>query len=461
MNPPETTTLREKLSGTVVTAADPGYDTARAVWNGDIDRRPAVVAECATREDVVTALAFGREKGLEITVRGGGHSFSGSAVADDGLVIDLGGLRRITVDPDARTARAGGGAVWADLDETTQRYGLATVGGTVSDTGVGGLTLGGGFGWLTAKHGLTIDNLLSAEVVTADGRILRASEVEHPDLFWALRGGGGNFGVVTEFEFRLHRVGLAEVGLFFWTLADAPDAMRFAKDVIATLPPGTGSMLVGITAPPAPFVPPEHHFAPGLALVVAGFDGPERHERLVERIRGGLPTAFELLTPMPYAELQKLLDPTAPRGILAYEKSLYVSSLSEKVIDVIAARLPDKASPTTVMPIVPLQDTFSTVPDDATAFGGPRTPGFVIGLAATAPTPELLAADRAWVRSLWEELLPHSNNYGGYLNFMNEYDEDRVRTAFGAEKYARLAAIKAVYDPDNVFHHNANIRPAE
>ncbi|MBB5855791.1 FAD-binding oxidoreductase [Amycolatopsis umgeniensis] len=461
MNTPETTALRRKLSGTVVTAADPGYDTARAVWNGDIDRRPAVVVECACREDVVTAVAFGREKGLEITVRGGGHSFSGSAVVDDGLMIDLGGLRRVTVDPAARTALVGGGAVWADVDEATQRYGLATVGGTVSDTGVGGLTLGGGFGWLTAKHGLTIDNLLSAEVVTADGRILRASEASHPDLFWALRGGGGNFGVVTEFEFRLHRVGLAEVGMFFWTLEDAPKALRFAKEVIATLPQGTGSMLVGLNAPPVPFVPAEHHHAPGLALVVAGFDGPERHARLIERIRGGLPTAFELVSPMPYANLQKLLDPTAPRGILAYEKSLYVSSLSEEIIDLIAARLPDKASPMTVMPIVPLQDTFSTVHDDATAFGGPRTPGFVVGFAATAPTPELLAADRVWTRALWEELLPHSNNYGGYLNFMNEYDEDRVRTAYGAAKYARLAAIKTVYDPDNVFRHNANIRPAE
>ncbi|RSM55104.1 FAD-linked oxidoreductase [Amycolatopsis sp. WAC 01376] len=461
MNPSETTTLRRKLSGAVVTAADPGYDAARAVWNGDIDRRPAVVVECATREDVVTALAFGREKDLEITVRGGGHSFSGSAVADDGVLIDLGGLRRITVDPDTRTALVGGGAVWADVDEATQRYGLATVGGTVSDTGVGGLTLGGGFGWLTAKHGLTIDNLLSAEVVTADGRILRASEAEHPDLFWALRGGGGNFGVVTEFEFRLHRVGLTEVGMFFWTLENAAEVLRFAKEVIASLPSGTGSMLVGLTAPPAPFVPPEHHFAPGLALVVAGFDGPERQAPLIERIRGGLPAAFELVTPMPYADLQKLLDPTAPRGILAYEKSLYVDSLSEKVIDLIAARLPEKASPTTVMPLVPLQDTFSTVHHDATAFGGPRTPGFVLGFAATAPTPELLAADRDWARALWEELLPHSNNYGGYLNFMNEYDEDRVRTAFGAAKYARLAAIKAVYDPGNVFRHNANIRPAE
>ncbi|WP_410585136.1 FAD-binding oxidoreductase [Amycolatopsis sp. lyj-108] len=461
MNPSETTTLRRKLSGAVVTAADPGYDAARAVWNGDIDRRPAVVVECATREDVVTALAFGREKDLEITVRGGGHSFSGSAVADDGVMIDLGGLRRITVDPDTRTALVGGGAVWADVDEATQRYGLATVGGTVSDTGVGGLTLGGGFGWLTAKHGLTIDNLLSAEVVTADGRILRASEAEHPDLFWALRGGGGNFGIVTEFEFRLHRVGLTEVGMFFWTLENVAEVLRFAKEVIASLPSGTGSMLVGLTAPPAPFVPPEHHLAPGLALVVAGFDGPERQAPLIERIRDGLPAAFELVTPMPYADLQKLLDPTAPRGILAYEKSLYVDSLSEKVIDLIAARLPEKASPTTVMPIVPLQDTFSTVHDDATAFGGPRTPGFILGFAATAPTPEQLAADRDWARALWEELLPHSSNYGGYLNFMNEYDEDRVRTAFGAAKYARLAAIKAVYDPDNVFRHNANIRPAE
>ena len=453
-------TFRLAVTGTVRSAADDGYDEARRVWNNEIDRRPAVIVECATSGDVAAALAYAREAGLDVTVRGGGHSLGGSAVADGALTIDLRGLRAVTVDAEAKTARVGGGATWAELDAATQEHGLAVPGGTWSDTGIGGLTLGGGFGWLTGKYGLTIDNLASAEVVTADGRVLRASADEHPDLFWALRGGGGNFGVVTEFEFRLHPVEpLVQLGMFFWEAADGVEALRFLREIVAGLPDPTGVLVGAMCAPPAPFVPAEHHGKPGYSLIIAGFDGPEEHEKLVEQVRGGLPALFELVTPIPYVELQKLLEGMPP-GLLAYEKGLYVEDLSDEVIDVLVGQMPGRSSELSLVQIFPMRGAFAAAADEDTAFGGRRTPGYLIGTVAVALTPELHAADRAWVRAMWSALVPHAGNIGGYVNFMSEYEEDRVRASFGAQKYERLAAIKAEYDPENVFHHNANIRPS-
>ncbi len=454
------TTFRLAVTGAVRTAADEGYDEARKVWNGEIDRRPAVIVECASSGDVAAALAYAREAGLDVTVRGGGHNLGGSAIADGALTIDLRGLRTVTVDAEAKTARAGGGATWAEVDAATQAHGLALPGGTWSDTGVGGLTLGGGFGWLSGKFGLTIDNLLAAEVVTADGRVLRASADEHPDLFWALRGGGGNFGVVTEFEYRLHPVGpLVQLGLFFWEAADGAEALRFVREIVAGLPDAAGVLVAGLCAPPAPFVPAEHQGKPGYALIVTGFDGPEEHEKVVAQVRGGLPALFELVTSIPYVELQKMLE-GAPPGILAYEKGLYVEELSDDIVDVLVKQMPGRASELSLLQIFPMRGGYAAVADDATAFGGRRTPGYLIGTVAVALTPELHAADRAWVRAMWSALVPHAGNVGGYVNFMSEYEEDRVRASFGAEKYERLAGIKGVYDPENVFHHNANIRPS-
>ena len=454
------TTFRLAVTGAVRTAADDGYDEARKVWNGEIDRRPAVIVECATSGDVAAALAYAREAGLDVTVRGGGHNLGGSAVANGALTIDLRGLRTITVDAEAKTARVGGGATWAELDAATQEHGLAVPGGTWSDTGIGGLTLGGGFGWLTGKYGLTIDNLISADVVTSDGQVLRASADEHPGLFWALRGGGGNFGVVTEFEFRLHPVGpLVQLGMFFWEAADGTEALRFLREIVADLPDPTGVLVGAMCAPPAPFVPAEHHGKPGYALIIAGFDGPEEHEKVVEQVRGGLPALFELVTPIPYVQLQKLLE-GAPPGLLAYDKGLYVEELSDEIIDVLVGQMPGRASELSLVQIFPMRGAFAAAADEDTAFGGRRTPGYLIGSVALALTPELHAADRAWVRAMWSALVPHAGNVGGYVNFMSEYEEDRVRASFGAQKYARLAAIKAEYDPENVFHHNANIRPS-
>ena len=437
---------------------DPGYDDARRVWNGEIDRKPAVIAQVTGTADVAACLAYARSNGLDVTVRGGGHNLGGAAVADGAVMIDLSGLRTVLVDPETRTARAAGGALNADLDAATQAHGLAVPAGTYSDTGIGGLTLGGGFGWLTSEHGLAIDNLISAEVVLADGRVVRASADSHPDLFWALRGGGGNFGVVTEFEYRLHPVSpLVDAGFFFWELDCGRDALRLARELVPTLG-NTGLMIVGMTAPPAPFVPPEHHGKLGYALILAGFDGAEAFAALSKRVRAALPPLFDMVTPLPYTELQHMQDGIGYHGNFAYEKAVYADDLSDGIIDVLVRTLPDKASPMTATPIALLGGAYADVPDHATAFGGPRRTSFVVGLTAICPAPELLAPDRAWVRSTWEQLLPYASNTGGYVNFMADYEQDRVKVAYGA-KYERLSRIKAVYDPDNVFHHNGNITP--
>ncbi len=453
--------LRAQLTGRVIGRSDLDYDTARSVWNGDIDRRPAAIARCTGPADVAAAIAFGREHGLQISVRGGAHGFWGAAAPEGGLVIDLRELRGVSVDPGSRRAWCSGGATLADLDAATQRHGMAVTAGTISHTGVGGLTLGGGFGWLVHKAGLTVDNLVAAEVVTADGRTVGVSADEHPDLFWALRGGGGNFGVVTGFEFRLREVGpLVYVGLFFWALEQGTDALRLGREVAAALPRDAGLLLAaGLTAPPAPFVPRPHHGAPGCALLVAGFGSAQQHDRLIAPIREALPPLFEFVTPLPYVQLQKLLDDTAPWGIHAYEKGLCLQQLSDEAIAVLTEHLPRKSSPMSFIPIFSLGGAFAEVGDQQTAFGGSRATRFMVNVTALAPDAELLATERIWARSVWQALIPYASDCGGYVNFMADYDEDRVKAAYGPAKYARLARIKARYDPDNTFRMNANIKP--
>ncbi|ADJ44205.1 FAD linked oxidase-like protein [Amycolatopsis mediterranei S699] len=458
---PTLESLRTQLSGAVLTDGDPGYDVARSVWNGEIDRRPAVVVRPAGPADVAAALAYAREAGLDVSVRGGGHNYGGAAVVDGGLCLDLSSLGAIDVDPDGRTVRCGGGTTWAQLDAATQEHALAVPGGTISHTGVGGLTLGGGFGWLTGKYGLSCDNLVSVELVTADGEILRVSAGQHSDLFWALRGGGGNFGVVTEFEFRLHPVGpIVHLGLFFYGLDDGVAALRHARELLRTLPGELGVLVAGLNAPPAPFVPEPFRFRPGYAVLIAGFDGEEQHAEAARAARSGPAPLFEFVSPIPYVELQRMLDDAAPWGILAYEKAAYADGFTDEVIEVIADFLPRKTSPMSIMPIFSMRGAFTEVADDATAFGGPRRESILINIDSLAAEPEPYAADRAWVREFWAALVPVSSNSAGYVNFMAEYEADRVRTSYGPEKYERLARIKAAYDPRNVFHHNANIPPA-
>jgi len=454
--------FRTQVAGRVIDESDPDYDTARSVWNGDIDRRPAAIVRCAGPADIAAAIAFGRQRGWEVSVRGGGHNIWGAAVAEGGLMIDLSDLRAVSVNPDTRRAWCGGGATLADLDAATQRHGLAVPAGTLSHTGVGGLTLGGGFGWLIRLGGLTVDNLLSAEVVTADGRTLRTSADEHPDLFWALRGGGGNFGVVTGFEFELYEVGPpVHVGLFFWGLEQGAEALHVSRQVMTSLPRAAGSILAaGMTAPPAPFVPTRYHGTPGYALVVAGFGSAQEHARLITPIRQELPPLFEFVGTLPYVGLQKLFDDSAPWGSYGYQKSLYLQQFPDEAITTLTEHLSGKSSPKSFIQVYGLGGAFAEVAEQDTAFGGSRSNQFMISMGATASDAESLRADRDWAHSTWQALLPYANDSRSYINFMTDHDEDHVRAAYGLEKYQRLARIKAHYDPDNVFHLNANIKPA-
>jgi len=453
--------LRGAIDGTASVPGEPGYDTAVSIWNGVIERRPAVVVSCTSNGDVAAALAAASEHGLEISVRGGGHNYAGFAVCEGGLMIDLSPMKSVVVDPSARRVVCGGGTTWGELDAATQEHGLAVPGGFVSTTGVAGLTLGGGFGWLSRLAGLTSDNLLAAEVVVADGRVLRASSGENEELFWALRGGGGNFGVVTSFEFGLTPVGpMVHLALFLYQPEQGGDVFRFAREYVKDLPDECGVFMAGLSAPPEPFVPEEHHLAPVYAFAIVGLGDAAAHAGLIEPVRKALPPLIELVTPIPYTALQQMFNGSAPWGILAYEKAVYLEELSDAAIDVILEHQPKKAFPLSFLPIFVLGGAYARVDDDATAFGGSRSLRYIVNVSAAAPTQELYETERAWVRTFWSALMPHAAGVGSYVNFMTEYEEDRVRAAYGPEKYERLAAIKAQYDPDNRFHLNANIRPA-
>jgi FAD/FMN-containing dehydrogenase len=453
--------LRDAIDGGVSLPGDPAYDRAVAIWNGVIDRRPAVVASCATSGDVAAALEFARAAGMEVSVRGGGHGYAGLALCDGGLTIDLSLMKDVEVDPDARRARCGGGVTWGELDAATQQHGLAVPGGFISTTGVAGLCLGGGFGWLSRSAGLTADNLVGAEVVTADGSILRTSETEHPDLFWGLRGGGGNFGVVTSFEFGLHRVGpIIHLGGFFYAPSQGGDLFRFARDYVPTLPEECGVFLAGLTAPPEPFVPEEHQGQPLYFFAIVGLGDASAHAELIAPVRESVPPLFELVTPIPYVALQQMFNDASPWGMLAYEKAVYLEDLTDGAINVILEHQPRKQAPLSFLPIFVLGGEFARISEDATAFGGRRTVRYMVNIAAGALDRESYAADRDWVRAFWADLVPHAIGTGSYINFQTDQDEDRVRSAYGPDKYARLAELKGRYDPDNVFHLNANIRPA-
>ena len=453
--------LRALMDGPVITPADNEFDDGRRVWNASIDRRPRVITRCVSPTDVATALGFARRNGLEVSVRGGAHGTAGSAVSDGGLMIDLSLLNAVMVDPAARLARVGGGALLADLDAATQAHGLAVPAGLVSHTGVGGLTLGGGMGWLTRKFGLSIDNLVSAKVVTADGQVLRAAADEHPDLFWAIRGGGGNFGVVTGFEFNLHEVGpMVQFGLFFWGLDQGTQALRLAREITAAMPPDLNAVIAAVNAPPAPFVPEEYQFTPGYALLLTGFGSGPEHGQVVTRIRESLPPLFELITPMPYVQLQTLLDEANAWGSCCYDKGAYLPDLPGPVIEAITSHVQAKVSPASALLLYRLDGAYSQVGDDETAFSGGRSPRYAAFMVGLTPDPGALPAERDWVRGFWEALRPYAvDGVDGYINSATEYSGEGVRGSYGPAKYDRLARIKAAYDPGNMFHLNANVPP--
>jgi len=452
--------LKAAMAGAVVTPDELDYEQARKVWNADIDYRPAVIAQCTTAQDVAEAILFGREQGLELAVRCGAHSMPGYSSVDGGLVIDLGRMNQVTVDPQAKRARVQGGALLRDLDAATQGYALAVPSGLVGHTGVTGLTLGGGMGWLTRQAGLSIDNLVSAEVVVADGRVLRAAEDENPDLFWAIRGGGGNFGVVTELEFRLHDVDpVVQFGMLFWDAAQGPEALRLMRDVVADLPRSLNAIPAALTAPPAPFVPPEHHHKLGYALLLVGFSGEAEHQQVLERVRSSLPPLFEYVTPMPYVALQQMIDDANAWGFYGYDKGAYFEDLSDEMIDVFTEHVPRRTSPLTAVLFYRLDEAYSKIDDNETAFGGGRSPRYMAFFIGLCPTPDMLPAEREWVRSMWGDLKPYMIGNTAYVNALEKQETDRVRETYGP-KYERLAAIKAKYDPHNIFHRYVNIEPA-
>jgi FAD/FMN-containing dehydrogenase len=445
--------------GRLIAAHDPDYGTARAVWNGAIDRHPQLIARCVGAADVVAAVRFARDHDLPIAIRGGGHNVAGTAVCDDGIVIDLSAMRAVRVDPVGRRAWVQGGALWGDVDRETQVHGLATTGGIVSHTGVAGLTLGGGVGWLMRKHGLTIDNLLAADVVTADGERLRASEEEHPDLFWGLRGGGGNFGVVTSFEFRLHPVGPTVLaGPIFWDASDARDVLRFYRDFIREAPDELGTVVRLGTAPPLPVIPTHLHWRP-VVMVGTCYSGPiEDGERMLRPLRGCRRPLLDLVGPTPYVGFQGALDSTVVHGWNYYWKSTHLPELSDDLIDVIVRNAFSCASARSYVAMFHLKGAVSRVAEGVTAFGNRQASHAITLDGVWQPGEDFADRETAWTRKFFAAL--DRFRQGVYVNFLGgDENPGRVREAYGDSVYTRLVEVKTAYDPDNVFHHNQNIRP--
>jgi FAD/FMN-containing dehydrogenase len=447
--------------GRLITADHAEYDTTRAVWNGAVDRRPRLVARCDGTADVAAAVRFARDHDLEIAVRGGGHNVAGTAVCDGGIVIDLSAMRAVRVDPAGRTARVEGGALWGDVDRETQAHGLATTGGIVSHTGVAGLTLGGGIGFLMRKHGLVVDNLLAAEVVTADGSTVRASADEHPDLFWALRGGGGNFGVVTSFRFALHPVGPTVLaGPVFWAAEDTTDVLRSYRDFVAEAPDELGTVIRLGTVPPLAAIPEHLHRRPAVAVACCYAGTVEDGERAVQALRRFGTPLVDLISPSPYVAFQAALDSTVPHGWHYYWKATDLAGLSDDVITVVADHAYTAGSSRSYAALFHIGGAVARVPRDATAYAG-RDVGHTMsidGVWLPEESGEHAAAETAWARRFLQALEPH--RAGVYVNFLDADDDTgRVREAYGERTYRRLAEVKAKYDPDNAFHHNKNIRP--
>jgi FAD/FMN-containing dehydrogenase len=448
--------LRERVRGSVIGPDDPGYDDARAVYNGMIDKRPAVVVRPSQVADVMTSVAFAREHELPVAVRGGGHSAPGFGTVDGGLVVDFTAQTGVRVDPATETARSGPGATWADFNHATHAFGLATTGGIIGSTGVSGLTLGGGIGYLSRQYGLSCDNLLSADVVTADGRFLVASETENADLFWALRGGGGNFGVVTSLEFRLHPVDTIYGGLVIYPAAEAGTVGRFYRDFIANAPEEFGVFLGFHQGPPVPFLPEQWHGKP-VCVIVGAWTGPlDEGEKRWQPILDAAPVAGSFVGPLPYPVLNGLFDPMLPKGMQAYWKADFLASLTDDALGVavdFGSRVPSMESANHYYPI---DGAVQRVAPGATAFAY-RNVAFAPVIAGMWHDPADNAANIRWVREYWEALHPFAEP-GGYINFMDADDQGRIAQNYGPN-YERLAEVKAVYDPDNVFRVNQNISP--
>ena len=448
--------LRAQARGGVISSEDEAYEDARKVYNAMIDRSPAVIVRAANAGDVIAAVNFARENGLDLAVRGGGHSVPGFGTVDDGVVIDLSGMRSVRVDPTTSTARVEGGATWGDVNAATHAFGLATTGGIISTTGVGGLSLGGGIGYLARGFGLSIDNLISADVVTADGSFVLASEDEHADLFWALRGGGGNFGVVTSFEFRLHAVKDIYGGPMFYELSEVENVLRFYRDYIEAAPREMGAFPAFQIAPPLPFIPEDRHGDTFIALVACWAGPVEEGEQALKPFHDVAPVVAEFVGPMPYPALNAAFDGLVPPGLQHYWKANFVDELSDEAIAAHAKHGPDVPAVNSTMHIYPINGAVHDVASDATAFAY-RDADFATVIAGMWPEPSQNDANIAWVRRYYEATAPLSKE-GGYVNFMAGDDQSRIKANYGAN-YDRLVRVKRTYDPDNLFHLNQNIAP--
>jgi FAD/FMN-containing dehydrogenase len=450
--------LTRHFRGALIRPGDTQYDATRAIWNGAIDRRPGLIARCTGSADVRAAVHFAREHDLLVSVRGGGHNVAGTAVCDGGLVIDLSPMKGLWVDPVGRTARAQPGLLWGEFDRETQAFALAAPGGIVSHTGIAGLTLGGGLGWLMRRHGLAADNVLSADVVTADGNVLRASAEEHADLFWGLRGGGGNFGVVTSFEYRLHPVGPTVLaGVMLYPAAKAREVLGFYRDFIETAPDELTTIMVLRMAPPAPFLPPSVHGQPVIVIGACYAGSVEEGERVVAPLRRFGKPLVDLIRPTPYVSHQAFFDATAPHGLRYYWKSEYVPSLSDALIDTLVDRAWSVPTPESYTIIFHLGGAVGRHDPDGSAFEDRRAT-HAVNIDAVWSEPAREPACIAWTRELWEAVRPYSTGRV-YVNFLGEEGQDRVRAAYGETKYERLRALKRRYDPTNFFRLNQNIQP--
>lgn len=450
--------LEGLFRGEIVRPSDPTYDEKRAIWNGSIDRKPALIARSAGVADVMAAVRFARESGLIVAVRGGGHSFPGLSTCDGGVVIDLGPMKGVRVDPDEQTVRIQPGVLIGELDRETQAFGLAVTGGIVTHTGMAGLTLGGGIGFLHRKLGLTIDNLLSVDVVTAAGEFVKASENENADLFWGVRGGGGNFGIVTEFTFKLSPVGPQIVGgPVFWPMEEAPKVLRFYRDWLADCPDELMTIGIQRRAPDIPIVPREL-VGKHIVGVVACYAGSvEEGEKVVRPLKEFGSPVLDLCVPKPYVVHQQTLDPGFPHYCWYYVRSCDVAALDDDVVDVVVEHGRRIRSPMSSIALWQMGGAVSRVSDDETAFNGLNA-GFTFNINGNTPTSDGFGDEREWARSYWSALEPFHTSV--YTNFLMEEGEERVREAYGPAKYDRLKTLKHKYDPDNFFRLNQNIPPS-
>jgi FAD/FMN-containing dehydrogenase len=456
MSNPDIEQLRARVSGAVIAPGDDGYDEARHVYNAMIDRRPAVIVRCTTAADVRAAVDFARENGLALAVRGGGHSVPGFGTVDDGVVADLSGMRAVTVDPAKRTARAEGGATWGDFNDATAAFGLATTGGIISTTGVAGLTLGGGIGYLARGFGLSCDNLISAEIVTADGKMVTASEDEHADLFWAIRGGGGNFGVATALEFRLHPVKEIYGGPMFFAMKDAEVVLRYYREFIAEAPEQFGGFPAFQIAPPLPFIPVERHGETFLAFIACWAGPVDEGEQILKPLHDVAEVVAEHVGPMPYPALNSAFDALVPAGLQHYWKANFVRELTDEAIAAHLVHGPKVPAVNSTVHIYPINGACHRVAADATAFAY-RDATFAPVIAGMWPDATQNDANIKWVRDYYAATAPLSEE-GGYINFMAGDDQDRIKANYRGN-YPRLVDVKRRYDADNLFRVNQNIKP--